>query len=418
MLNFRKRTQSKQIFIFLSLALIMMTITLTVIQTKQTQDLQSSAASNLNNCTIASSKISNNADEKKLRNIINTYRKEKNLPALAFQEDLNRAAAWKSSDMIKTKDINHTDSARRNFPERIKDCGYHWSSAVENLASTDPQNPQGVFDAWKKSSIHNKNMLCKECTQIGLATEKAANGEFYWTMTAGSPKTQNDTEPPPPENPTNEDEDEEEEPVDDEEIDDSTEDEPDDEEEERQVATPIPEVTLPPAPQSLPDGTTGILLHVAITGIGEEGNTQPRTVTRPVTVTIGKSTTDEGVTVNGSVTYNSTTNHFTGAIELPSSIQTGAYIVKVKTEYSLIQTVSSGFVTLTEKQTTKLPQVILDPVDLNEDNVISFVDVLRFRTCLNGQTCNKRESDLNDDGKSDLMDFNVFGAVFGNTRGD
>lgn len=405
MRNITKKPQTKHLFVFLSLVLITLTITLTVIQTRQTQDLRSSAASTLKDCTVGGDSISNNDDEKKLRTLINDYRKEKNLTALSFHEDLNRAAAWKSDDMTTTQDIDHEDSVGRDFPVRIKDCGYDWEKALENLASYKPQDTQKVFDAWKGSDTHNKNMLCKDCVHIGLATVKANNGTFYWTMTAGILKSE-DTQDDP----------EEEEAVDEEVPTDEEEEVMDEDLEEEIEEEPI--VTLPPAPQTLPEGTTGMLLTSEITGIGSTGNTDPLHVTRPVTVTIGRNTTQVMASVSGSVTFNPTKNTFTGAIALPDSVINGNYIIKVKTDYSLTQTVSSGFFALTKGKTTVLPEIVLSPVDLNQDNVISFLDVLKFRTCFRDQSCTEGESDLNDDGEIDILDLNVFNSVFGNTRGD
>jgi uncharacterized protein YkwD len=405
MLHFAENHAAKPIFIVLSLFLIIMTIVLTVAQTSQSQNIRSSAAVELKNCAVSSGNIENDQEEKKLFKLINDFRKEKNLTELKFREDLNRAAAWHSKDMAKRTKLDHKDSAGRLDSERIRDCGYNAATqlTVENVALWPDADK--VFTEWKKSDGHNKNMLCKECKEVGIARDKGSDDNWYWTMDAGMQGTSGAATATPTgtgeENPT---------------ATPTATDDPDPTG--NQEPTETPEEDIPPALETLPEGTTGVLFQIEIPGIGENGNNEPRHPNREISVTVADSTAKKIEEVDATVSYNPETKLFTGAVALPKIESSGGYLVNVRTPFSLIQTITSGFVALEKGALVTLPEIFLPVINFTGNNTIGVTDYIAFRNCLSTNECGKREMDVNDDGEVDVLDHNIIVEVFSKVEGE
>lgn len=396
--------RSKRLFIILSLFFLAMTISLTVVQSTKQQNLRSNAASDITNCTISDTLIANDDEETKMLDLINNYRAQNNLPAYSFQQDLNRAAAWQSKDMAGRNTMDHTDSLGRNPQQRMVDCGYkQYQHTVENIA-TGPGTAQDIFTAWKNSPEHNANMLCSDCTDVGIARDQqGTNGNWYWTMDAGvllptnslnptmstTVTTSPSASPTISAKPTNT----------------------------ANLPAATPEVTLPPAHTQLPEGTTGISLTVFLYGIDIVYSKPPVHPNRPITVTVSTPDNKAVATANGIISFDPSSYTFKGAIALPDTLESGTYIVKVKTDHSLAKIVNSGYVKLEKGKTTTLSPLSLQNVDLDDNNVINFADVLVFQKCFSDPTCPDSKKDLNDDGTADITDLGVFYLVFGLVQG-
>jgi uncharacterized protein YkwD len=391
-----EKAYSKRLFIILSLFFLTMTIALTVVQSSKRQNLDSSAASEITDCTVSDTLMENDAEEKKVLTLINNYREAKGLDALTFQEDLNRSAAWQSKDMSSRDKLDHTDSTGREFIDRVQDCGFKpFTIAKENIGEGQATADE-IFTGWKKSAEHNENMLCEECTQIGLARDRqGTDGTWYWTMDIGTLLETEPTEPEVSETPS---------------VSITESPEPTDSEQE-------PEITLPPAKTQLPEGTSGIFISVNLSGIDYINGSPPVHPNRPLTLTILTPDNKELTKVDGIVSYDTSNHSFNGAIELPDTIQTGTYIVKMKTERSLTKIINSGYMKLEKGKVVNVGPVMLQNVDLDENNSINFADVLTFRKCLNDKSCPAENVDLNDDGDVNLADYAVFLLVFGLIQG-
>jgi hypothetical protein len=302
-----------------------------------------------------------------------------------------------SKDQYNQKKISHKDSKGRNTPERVKDFGYKFALLVENVGENH-KSSKAMVQAWIKSDDHRNNILCKECTEIGV---KQYGG--YWTMLAAKPlnSQQEAATPTTSQVVTN-----------------------------TPTATDVPKDTgkeitptrtrskrnnnadIPTAVTTLPPGTTGILLQIRLSGV-----TDPSHSSRPVTVSLFDDGNKELAKIDSSMSYDSQKKSFIGAVALPESIETGSYIIKVKTDRSLTRTISSGFTSLKAKEVTKLPDITLATVDLDENNVISLADVLYYRSCSSSGECADEETDINDDGENNILDYNVFLEVFGSNEG-
>jgi uncharacterized protein YkwD len=142
-----------------------------------------SDAQAITNCTVSSTDLAIDAEEQKLLDLINQYRVTNGRNRLAFQTDVNRAAAWMSRDMATNNRFSHIDSLGRSMGTRLTQCGVSYTSAAENIAAGQT-TAQAVFDAWKASSGHNTNMLRTGVTAAGIGRAYNANSTYktYWTF--------------------------------------------------------------------------------------------------------------------------------------------------------------------------------------------------------------------------------------------
>ena len=134
------------------------------------------------------------------------------------------------------------------------------------------------------------------------------------------------------------------------------------------TSTPIPTnkpTTVPPTstPSPIPNTTTLSFPTILLHGIGNGGdsvnpnsigNTNPLTPQRTLTVQIYNSSNQLVTTQTGTITYSSVNGAFSGSVNLGSSVPTGSYIIKVKTDKYLERQIP-GIIQITQGQTTTIP---------------------------------------------------------------
>lgn len=106
--------------------------------------------------------------------LMNQERSRHNLGELTISPQLSEAAARKSRDMLERQYWSHTAPDGTPGWEFIKQTGYEYEVAGENLAR-DFQNAPEIITAWLDSPSHRENLLSSEFTQVGIAT---ARGDF------------------------------------------------------------------------------------------------------------------------------------------------------------------------------------------------------------------------------------------------
>ncbi len=161
-----------------------------------------------------------------------------------------------------------------------------------------------------------------------------------------------------------------------------------------------------------PIPTTKLDLTVSLTGIGIKAgdNTNPLNKTRQITIDLIKNTgsTTPPVTKTGTVTYDSSTGNFKGTIDFGNSLSSGTYIVKVKISNYLKKQFANP-VSITPLITNVAPLTTLTPGDTNNNGIINTLDGGIISACFGKITAYcLSTSDLNDDGKVDGVDFNLF----------
>jgi uncharacterized protein YkwD len=95
-----------------------------------------------------------------LLELINTYRQEHGLNTLRSDAGLNRLARQHSFEMFRQKRISHL-----SFKERFDRAGS--DLCVENVGGNH-SNARQQFDAWRRSSAHNQNMLHDAIQKAGV----------------------------------------------------------------------------------------------------------------------------------------------------------------------------------------------------------------------------------------------------------
>ena len=140
----------------------------------------------LTNCTVDASIDS---EEQEFLRLINEYRAQNGLQALALSDSLNRAAAWKSKHMADENYFAHDDTPiNRSWVQRLRDCDYTYNAWLGENIAAGYSTANSVFNAWKNSPGHNANMLGSNYTAIGIGRAYRASSTYgwYWTTDFGS----------------------------------------------------------------------------------------------------------------------------------------------------------------------------------------------------------------------------------------
>ncbi|MGF1446418.1 MAG: CAP domain-containing protein [Pikeienuella sp.] len=126
--------------------------------------------------------------EMEVFNLTNDFRVENGLLPLELSFDLSRAAEDHSIDMADNDFFSHTSSNGDKLGTRLRDAGYDYTTAGENIAA-GYQTPEAVVDGWINSSGHRANMLNPNFTHLGvgyvLDTDGVGYGK-YWTQNFGA----------------------------------------------------------------------------------------------------------------------------------------------------------------------------------------------------------------------------------------
>ncbi|MDO8592238.1 MAG: CAP domain-containing protein [bacterium] len=109
----------------------------------------------------------------KLIELTNQERTGSGLNTLTANQLLTKAAILKGRAILENNTFGHTINNQK-FSSWIKDAGYNYSYAGENLA-IDFISSEGVIDAWNNSPAHRKNLLSPYYQEIGVA---AIEGKF------------------------------------------------------------------------------------------------------------------------------------------------------------------------------------------------------------------------------------------------
>lgn len=109
---------------------------------------------------------------------INKYR---NGGKLKLSATLGAAAESHSEDQARRDKMFHSD-----LDQLMDRHNYDARPVGENVAwGTNLDSAKGVFDAWKRSAGHDRNMRDGDFEAIGIAREKGNKG-WYWTTIFGA----------------------------------------------------------------------------------------------------------------------------------------------------------------------------------------------------------------------------------------
>jgi uncharacterized protein YkwD len=106
--------------------------------------------------------------ERVVLQLLNTIRREHNLPAFTFSSALRSAAREHSADMLARHYFDH-DSPDETFDHRIR---RHLDSTLvgENIAWGTGRyaTPEGLVNLWMHSAAHRRIILMRSLHRIGL----------------------------------------------------------------------------------------------------------------------------------------------------------------------------------------------------------------------------------------------------------
>jgi uncharacterized protein YkwD len=130
------------------------------------------------------------SEEAAFLEILNTYRTQNSRVPLLLHPQLNAAADWFAADMANDNywGSGHWDNENppRLPPARAQAFGYNYPVG-ENIAGGF-SSAQSVFNAWKGSVGHNRNMLHLSYRVIGIGRYFNASSQFrtYWVTDFGT----------------------------------------------------------------------------------------------------------------------------------------------------------------------------------------------------------------------------------------
>ena len=116
----------------------------------------------------------------------NRLRAEAGLAPVAAEPRLAAAAAAFAQYMARTDRYAH-DADGREPAERVQAAGYDWCVVAENIAweydsrgLDDAALSQRLFDAWRLSPPHRRNLLDADVIQTGVASAQSVRtGRYY-----------------------------------------------------------------------------------------------------------------------------------------------------------------------------------------------------------------------------------------------
>jgi uncharacterized protein YkwD len=110
-------------------------------------------------------------------------------PALAWQAQLDAAAAGHSADMAARNYFSHTSPEGVGPGTRITNAGYVWRTYGENIAA-GYGSVAAVVAAWTASPGHCANLMNPNVRHLALACVRtnAAAYPTYWTLNLAAPR--------------------------------------------------------------------------------------------------------------------------------------------------------------------------------------------------------------------------------------
>ncbi len=112
---------------------------------------------------------------------VNHQRQINNLPPLQFNSSLAQSATKKAQDMFVKNYWAHTSPSEASPWQFIKDSGYQYTVAGENLAK-DFYDTSSMIKAWMKSPSHRDNIIHQKYEEIGIAVIDGVLGGIKTTV--------------------------------------------------------------------------------------------------------------------------------------------------------------------------------------------------------------------------------------------
>ncbi|ARN83256.1 hypothetical protein B1812_00495 [Methylocystis bryophila] len=120
-------------------------------------------------------------DENVAREMISLYRKTNGLAEVANDPALQKAAQFQANAMAEAGRLDH--NVKGTFLKRIAACGRGRGYAVENV-SAGYKSFDAALAGWRRSKLHNENLLEPHVRRMGIATAYAPEARYkvFWAL--------------------------------------------------------------------------------------------------------------------------------------------------------------------------------------------------------------------------------------------
>ena len=134
-----------------------------------------------------SEKFALTAEEKAILELTNAARKKANLPPLAANPTLTKAARGHRQNQAKQDKLDHELDGKKPS-DRVRAAGYRYRAVGENVAMGSKNvTVAEIFEGWMESPGHRANILNGKYTQIGIGMGVTSRGRRYYTQVFASP---------------------------------------------------------------------------------------------------------------------------------------------------------------------------------------------------------------------------------------
>jgi uncharacterized protein YkwD len=121
---------------------------------------------------------------------INAYRARSGVGPLSLDGRLTQIAATYARHMADQDKMSHALSPWGPLDKRLKDAGYAYATAGENLG-VGYRDLDDAFEGWRRSPAHDRGMKDADMTVMGIASEYRPNTGWktFWCLMFARPKS-------------------------------------------------------------------------------------------------------------------------------------------------------------------------------------------------------------------------------------
>ncbi|KAJ1933115.1 hypothetical protein FBU59_006143, partial [Linderina macrospora] len=119
--------------------------------------------------------------EREILCLVNKERRRVNLHPLSLHPAVTQAAHEHSLYQARVGEMTHSDENYGPVGERLRNNGFNFAAAAENIADAPSASAKEVFDMWMSDPPHYENIVDPNVTYMGVSN---VNGK--WTQDFGS----------------------------------------------------------------------------------------------------------------------------------------------------------------------------------------------------------------------------------------
>lgn len=118
---------------------------------------------------------------------VNAERARAGLAMLRPSSALDTAAQGHACEIARRERLSHRSGLFASLPSRLRQAGYAYSMANENLAAGQ-NSTQQVMHSWMASPGHRNNILAAQARELGVGVAWGADGQLYWVTVGAAPR--------------------------------------------------------------------------------------------------------------------------------------------------------------------------------------------------------------------------------------